>query len=351
MTAVRSKMATRFNTGVRTVLQNPRSSHAAKVAVANLIGETIVKASDQGDARQEDRKAVGKPEAAPGKARLVADIDTRGFADELAKATNDPNERVDVAVAGALGQFREQPKIVGPALKRLLARGHGEATRLAAAAALVNLSSSISNKVSLKGSEPGVTPAEPRRFRRDLEPEDILEIVKQVTDAASAGLSDPSVGVRRQCMAAIRNVAGEIPAAIRLPFSERQPPPRERTLRSAEEVATIRAERLALDRSLQPVVSALSDYAKNYTDVLGRAVRDPDVAVRIDARKTLRELARTGRRSGTPARDSPPTTRRPRRPSPRWRTTTSRAARPRGRTPSAWSPARSRTSRRSPPDA
>ena len=291
VTALRSKMAARFNKGVKSVLQNPRSSHAAKVAVANLIGETIVKASGQGDAKVDDKKPAGKGDA-PGKARLVADIDTKGFADELAKLTNDPNERVDVAVAGALGQFREQPKVVGPALKRLLASNHGEATRLAAATSLVNLSESISNKVSLKGSEPGVTPAESRRFRLDLDPEDILDIVKQVTDAASAGLGDSSVGVRRQCIAAIRNVAGEIPSAVRLPFSDKQPPPRERTLRSAEELENIRVERATLDKSLQPVVSALADYSKNYTYVLGQAARDSDETVRIDARKTLRELAR-----------------------------------------------------------
>jgi hypothetical protein len=292
VTALRSKMASRFNNGIRAVLQNPRSSHAAKLAVANLIGETIVKASDQGGGQADDKRAGGKIDVAPGKPRLVADIDTRGFADELARATKDPNERVDMAIAGALGQFREQPRIVGPALKRLLAKSRPEATRLAAADALVNLSSSISNRVSLKGSEPGVTPAEPRRFRRDLEPEDILDLVKQVTDAASLGLSDPSVRVRQQCIAAMRNVAGEIPSAIRVPFSERQPPPRERTLRSAEEIEAIRAERIALDKSLRPVVTVLEDYSENYGDVLGRAVRDPDVTVRIDARKTLRELAR-----------------------------------------------------------
>ena len=291
VTAVRSKMATRFNKGVKSVLQSPRSSHAAKVAVANLIGETIVKASGQGDAKIDDKKPAGKGDA-PGKARLVSDIDTKGFADELAKLTNDPNERVDVAVAGALGQFREQPKVVGPALKRLLAGSHGEATRLAAATSLVNLSGSISNKVSLKGSEPGVTPAEPRRFSLDLDQEDLLEIVKQVTDAASAGLGDSSVAVRRQCIVAIRNVAGEIPSAVRPVISDKQPPPRERTLRSAEELENIRVERAALDKTYQPVVSALADYAKNYTDLLGQSVRDSDEAVRIDARKTLRELAR-----------------------------------------------------------
>ena len=293
VTEIRAKMAGRFNKGVLNILRNPGASDAAKIAVANLVGETVVKASDQGEVRPADEKrGPGKIDAGPAKLRLVSDIDIKAFADQLSQQTNEANERVLVAVAGALGQFRENPKLVGPALKRLLASNHTEPTRLAAAAALLNLSASISNKVSVKGSEPGVTPAEPRRFRRELEPEDILDLFKQLSDAASAGLGDSSVTVRLQCITAMKNIASEVTSAIRSPLSERPLPPRERADLSAEEIEAIKAERLALNRALSPVISSLDDYGKNHTTALGGAIRDADETVRIEARKTLRELAR-----------------------------------------------------------
>ena len=285
LTAVRSKMAIRFNKGIAGILSGSRSSEATKIAVANLVGETLMKASTQDDILKKEKGEASK------KSRLIDDIDFKTFAKHLSKLTENSSSRVDVSVAGALGQFREQPKIVGPALKRLLASDRSEATRLAASTALLNLSSSISNKLSLRGSEPGVTPVVPSLYSRPLESEEILDSVKRVTDAASLGLGDSSVAVRRHCITAMRNVAGEVSGAILPSLTEKILPPKERENRSAEEIADIKAEHLALDKRLEPVTAALEDYSKNYTSALATAVRDSDATVRVEARNTLRELA------------------------------------------------------------
>ena len=286
VTSVRATLANRFNKGISGVLSSSSSSEVAKVAVANLVRETIIKASIQDDITKEEKKGAPKK-----KSRLVDDIDFKAFAEHLSKLTTVSNARVEVSIAGALGQFREQPKIVGPALKRLLASDRSEATRLAASMALLNLSSSISSQLSLRGSEPGVTPPELTPFTRIEDPKKILDTVKEVTDAASLGLGATSVAVRRQCITAMRNIAGEVTEA--LPILTGKPlPPRERKERSPEEIADIRAEHLALDKALGPLTSSLEDYSKSYSAALVAAIRDSDATVRIEARRTLRELAR-----------------------------------------------------------
>lgn len=277
---IRKRMAQEFVKQVQQVIQTVAATPdevARKVATANLVGETMASAGDLQDEN------------------LLLYNEFEPLAANLAGLMTAPSYRVREAAARALGQFPNSPKIAGQALRLLLDPKNPESTRRAAADALFNLAQVVTPNQPVRSSEPGVSVRETRRPGKVFLLPDVAAVVTQVTQAAGVGLDDTSVGVRRQCMNAIRQAAENLPAEIKvmLPVStsEIDLPPVERQWSPDERERVLeRRRQIAADvKILKPALMAFRDQGQ----ALSRAAIDSDPRVRLAARRTLDSLAQT----------------------------------------------------------
>jgi HEAT repeat protein len=270
----RKSLSDRFVARVQEIIK--RGSAEQQVAVANLVRETV---SSAGGQRDEDL-------------RLFKDL--APLADDLVRLTRSPNARVRAAAALALGQFPNLPEKVVPALERLLGPGNPASTRQAAGQALSTLVQVVSGRESTPGSEPGISVRESKPNNFTFSPGEQFLVAARVVSAASRGLRDPNVEVRRACAEALFEAAVTMSERIPRPRSgtetEDPYPPRDRPWSPAErkKVQEGRDEVQKLKEELRPLLRAFADNAR----ALAAASVDRDATVRITARKTFEEGGR-----------------------------------------------------------
>ncbi len=275
---VREELAKRLVKEVRAAIQEEARSEAdaaRQIATANLVGETM---NSVGDAQDDNLL-------------LYKDLDP--LAKDLARLVDAPNPLVRNAAARALGRFPNSPKIAAEALQQLLKPTNPVATRRAAADGLLSLVQTVSSNLPVRSSEPGVSVQETRRVGSVFTLDAVAALLRQAVKAASTGLEDPSVEVRRLCASALKQsaetLAYEIKILVPVSASEISLPPTERAT-SPNEKERIEERREQINESIQLVMPTLRMY-RNQGPALLRAALDPDPEVRLAARRTLDSLA------------------------------------------------------------
>lgn len=281
---LRKELADRLAARVRATFA--RGSVTAQGATATIVGETAIAVNDQIASRFQKKTR-------PGEDLLYLEKVIAGLAPDLAKlALATTNDRVRVATATALGEFFNNAKVSGPALRGLLNSRYPLATRKAAALALATLAEYCSGTENIRGSEPGVSAPETRRNKRALASGLILEIIAHTIPASALGMSDASPDVRRPSVAALRESAtalSKISSDMAKQIANIFPPvERPWTKQERKRIDDARKEIDRDKRELEPVLKAM----RATGPALILAARDCDTRVRLETRRTMEEIAR-----------------------------------------------------------
>jgi HEAT repeat protein len=196
------------------------------------------------------------------------------------------NERVREAAARTLGQIFPEPAEAASALRSLLGSARAGERRAAATGllGLVQLASRFVASTGTMGTE----------VRIDFSPADWVETCTQVIPAASAGLADQDVEVRRSCALALeRSTAGLLDQAAP---QQRIGPEPERERRTTP----VRAR----SNELLPVLEAFGN--RGTAAALSQATLDSDAEVRILSRRALEEIGSVRDRLLHPEPGAPP---------------------------------------------
>jgi HEAT repeat protein len=267
-------------------------SPAIQEALSNLVGDTVIAAEQFESGLETD----------------VADL--VGPLAKLIQTTD--NNDVKAAAARALGTFPDKTDSLIGALRRILAdpEANNRKARLAAAEALGGLVQSLTGEETIRASEPGVAMRTiPRGAGSRPTPsmKALSAVAAAITPVAMMGTKDPAPAVRRACLSAVRRVAAALGNQVNqmtkdvvaddldrllFDFPQRGTPPKEREWTEGEKSSAEQAREL-LSAELEKLKPALSAFSK--PDVLQgllRTVRDPDGETRVEARKTMDELAR-----------------------------------------------------------
>lgn len=251
--ALHKQVEDRFTQIVKDGLQSSRP--AQQIAAADLLGEIGIKVRGTGTHR--------------GLAST--------FAPDLATLLKDKNSAVVGSAAKALGRVNPDPDVATPALQSLLQTGTLPEKR-AAAEGLVSLIQGIDLLSKGKGGRGVEAPRE-----------DTLKLSQGVVHVAARSLGDDNVAVRRQSALAIQKVGATLGELVSIPKQASELPPVGRELSEEEKifVQDFQQEVKKELKELEGLARALGEQGR----ALGSLLKDPDADTRLQAARTLVELA------------------------------------------------------------
>jgi hypothetical protein len=229
----------------------------------------------------------------------------RAFGPKMVAVINDPKTRNDVreeAIA-TLGQIEAPPELAVPVFDKFLqskATGpDADRLRRRAAQALVDLQTAAATPIK-QGDV----------LELDQIKDRLIKTGTFVVASALHGLRSPDLAVRRACTTACRNAANTAVDSIRIPYkSDELPSPQRMVLTDKEEKDVLRSNEEAkrARERVETLMKAFTDGARPADSVIGvlaqvaaeppRGPRgtprdeDESLAVRVDARRTLEDLA------------------------------------------------------------
>ncbi len=251
--ALHQQVEDRFRQMIRESLQSGQPGR--QIAAADWLGEIGVKVR-----ATETRRGL-----------------TSTFAADLAGLLRDKNPAVVESAAKALGHVNPDPQVAAPALQGLLQTGTAWEKR-AAADGLVSLIQGIDLLSQNKGGRGVETPRE-----------DILGLCLGVVPVAGKSLGDADVVVRRQSALAVQKVGATLGELISKPKQASDLPPPGYDLQK-EEKDDLQDYQQKVEKELTEV-SALSRGLGDRCRALGALLKDADPETRLQAARTLVELA------------------------------------------------------------
>jgi HEAT repeat protein len=245
----RQILANRFKDAVKWYLEpKNKIDSAVRMALANMIGEmgTTVKA-------------------------MTWPNDTSGFtrtlAPDLVRLLRDESPAVRAVAAKAIGKINPDPKeVIGP-LKQTLTRDPVPSVRRAAAEGFATWVKSV-DELSRAGIDAAV----------NARPEDVVDVIQNMSPAVGQGVRDPDPEVRRRCLEIVQQAALAVP--VQRPLSADN-------LRNPEYVAGSQQAVQPFLEMWRPVFVRLRDQK----DVLAATLEDPDPRVRAMALQAIEEIA------------------------------------------------------------
>jgi hypothetical protein len=284
--AIRESLAQEFEDGVTKVLES--GDEAAKLGAVMLVRETANNARSS---------STG--------AGVYVRNRFRAFGPKMVAVINNPRTRNDVREEAitTLGQIEAPPELAVPEFDKFLqSKATGpEADRLRrrAAQALVDLQTAAAAPIK-QGDV----------LELDQIKERLIRTGTFVVAAALHGLRSPDVAVRRACTSACRNAASTAVDSIRIPYKpDELPSPQRMVLTEKEEKDVLRSNeeaKRARERveTLMKVFTAGDKPSDSVIGVLAQVATEPpggprgtgredqeSLAVRVDARRTLEDLA------------------------------------------------------------
>jgi HEAT repeat protein len=197
----------------------------------------------------------------------------------LAGMTRSRDREVRLAATRALGKLDPQPEVAAKALDRLL-QEEDPVLRRAAVEAAANL---MRMRIAVESKSQNLD-EEKEKIRPRL-----VEAGRYMVPVAGRALADPDPAVRTQGLTAIQLAATALGDQVVIPNSLPFPPDVNKNS-SPEEIraAQFYAEEVEKDRrELQPLIKALADQVP----AVARTLRDPALPVRIQARRTVEDMA------------------------------------------------------------
>jgi HEAT repeat protein len=235
---VRNSIVKRLIDALRQQLQSDNA--IAKLAAATMIGEMGITVRGASTPEGSDRGGLA-----------------RVFAPDLARLAVNDVTPVRIGAATALSKINPEPKIAAPALGKVL-QADDVVLRRSAGNGLARLIQEVTQLIPARGkSVAGVVAT----------PEDVVQMGAAVVPEAAKGLHDQDGDVRKGCVNAV--LAAATALGDLLPAG-----------REAEVLADERA-------NVRPLAQALAGQGAN----LGKALADPDPAVRLAACRGLEDLA------------------------------------------------------------
>jgi HEAT repeat protein len=276
----------RFDEGVHAALD--RGDATAKIAVANLIGETAAGARRNDRNRLEATKGMpgmgaGK-RGAPTPGHLFLRYQMRDLAPHLVRLTASPDDSIRIAAARALGRIEPNPTIAVPALRALLNPDVSVPVQRAAASALNDMVTVVVDLAKERQDPFGLierTRDNPRRG----EPLDTMETV---APALAGTLDDQDGEVRRLAAEGFRRITFHLADSIPRPAGELPSPGR--PLDEEERKRLIDDPQLQVAREVIDITQPLLKKLEGLSGTLDRAAADPLLGVRLEVRRALEDI-------------------------------------------------------------